>query len=691
MIPSSFRLESLIQSCPPTQSGSVGNLLARLRAPNGAEMLRTALFWVEEALVRLSDETGSESLKIYRDAARGCIYVLAQNSGLSDESHTDVDAFPSDPVYKIIARASASDRWEKRSLRHAFLCLLLQESPSDEDITKLAKAIKLPPVISQIPVPPDSPVAQLTLIEKYFQLRASDDADAAQTASLLHRIHQALLASTSNPESFGLSSEQLALVKASAEIGRPAGRKETSSDLLNKLTISLVVRAGASIRHVHKPLVQQIPDLDEVARFLSDARRRNPDLGDWLTIHTVLSTFANALLAGPKSPRFETSEQYGSTALVVAAPALGKKHRATEVGDHWETILPELILPIPQSILKRARQLTTLPEYAFARKKKELNDFVGSWADANGPRIKLGALHRLLPAALAGGKSFDTTLLHLLGLSDISRRDAGIHYFSPVISEVLRRYQGAIATLLGSIGLSEWLDDGWTEIPAQAGCFGASARPSREALARLVRFLRNAAQLPRGKPTPENRQRTSTADAAYLTVLHLASTGARPVEGVFPTTYQWDRESAELLLSEKDSLLYRSTRKLPIEGRLVDGVAKLADRQHGLELLLGNRFDPQLLVFLVDSQGLTMPPTIANMKALIPGFADHWPWPNDILRHHFRSRLWELGCDPVVLERAMGHLGKSQTPDNPLSMRPISETVRPAISYITRLLDEIGF
>jgi hypothetical protein len=681
----------LIQSFPPSQSGAVGSLLARLRAPNGAEMLRTVLFWVEEALVRLADEIGSESLKIYRDAARECLNVLARNPGLSDESHTNVGVFPSDPVYKIIAQPSASDRWEKRSLRNALLCLLLQESPSDDDITKLTKAIKLPPVISQIPVPPDSPVAQLTLIKTYLQILARADRDAAETASLLHHIHQALLVSAPKPEEFCLSAEQLALVKTSAEIGEPAGRKETSSDLLNKLTISLVVRAGASIRHVHKPLVQQIPDLDEVARFLSDARRRNPDLGDWLAINTVLSTFSNSLLAGPKSPRFQISEEYGSAALVVSAPALGKKGVTTGAGDYWETICPELILPIPTSILKQAMHLRGLPEYAFERKKKQLNDFIGSWANDHGPRMKLGALHRVLPAALGGGKSFDATLLHLLGLSDISRRDAGIHYFSPEIPEVLRRYQGAVTTLLGSVGLSEWLEDGWTEIPAQAGCFGASARPSREAITRLVKFLRDAAQLPRGKPTPENRVRTFNAGAAYQTVLYLAATGARPTGDVFPTAPQWDRESAESLLSEKDSLLYRSTRKLPVEERMVDGIAKLADRQHAIELVFGKRFDPQLLVFLIDSQGLPLPPTIANMKAHIPGFADHWPWPNDILRHHFRSRLWELDCDAIVLEHAMGHLGKSQTPDTPLSMRPISETVCPAVPYITRLLDEIGF
>lgn len=129
-------------------------------------------------------------------------------------------------------------------------------------------------------------------------------------------------------------------------------------------------------------------------------------------------------------------------------------------------------------------------------------------------------------------------------------------------------------------------------------------------------------------------------------------------------------------------------------GRLSVGnkvVSRFAERQRSLEIQLGRRIENPQALFLFDINGSVLAPTVANMKATIPGFSDYWLWPNDILRHYFRTRLWELGCSAGVLELAMGHLGKSQTPDTHFSMQPISATSQPVTPYINQLLDELGF
>lgn len=347
---------------------------------------------------------------------------------------------------------------------------------------------------------------------------------------------------------------------------------------------------------------------------------------------------------------------------------------------------------MPVHVQKQIARLTTLPGYSYETMKANYRDFVAQRTDNYGIRLPLAEIHRLLPKMLGGGNALDNTLLHLLGLTDINRRDAGIYYFSPSVPDLLERYKRAVRQLVASVlALPDWLDEGWTAVPDQSGCFGSSVRPSMAALKKLVTNLRNASELPRGRPTFESRLMAFNAEAAYVTVLFLASTGSRPLDEVFPDTSAWDARSREIMLSEKDSLLYRSTRKVPLVERLLHGVEQFTERRRDLEKHFGKRFDARLLVFLVTPEGQIVPPTIANMKMLVPTFAACWPWPNDILRHHFRSRLWELGCHPFVLDHAMGHLGKSQTADTPLRTQPIASNVRPSIPYIERLLDEIGF
>lgn len=653
-------------------------------------MLHQAISGVEEALDSVTEEIRHETLNRYRRAAVACLKQIGRIPGFTDDSFTDYEAFPADAIYRTLLQGSTRDAWEKRALRKALLYLLLLGGVEEEDLKALLVAIATPPILTAIAIPPDSTVMQLALVKEYFVLAAHLDSSNARLASLLDGLLRKLLESTPSPELFGISPENRDAIEASIKNASPTGRIDTSSDRLRKLAISINTRVGQSLRHLHIPIVQQVPDSLEVTNLLQAARLYRQELGDWLSMNALLSSFAITLFGEAGKPRIALTGDRGNAMFCITAPDLERRGLIPS-GAAWESVGQELYLPIPRRVLERAEQIRKSPGFDVCKMKQQMGSFISTWSDEQGLRIKRGVLHRLLPYEFGCVGGSDSTLMHLLGLAEISRRDAGIHYFSPSIPEVVRRYRQAVEAVATQIDQTEWLADGWTEVPEQVECFGASMRPSRDAAGCLVEYLKAAAQLSRGKPSAEARLRSFNAEAAYLTVLFLASTGARPVEDVFPLRSQWNPESGELLLSEKDSLLYRSTRKLPMVERLKAGVTRHVERQRALEVQMGRRFDSRLVVFLVSEEGEAMPPTIANMKRLIPGFADHWPWPNDILRHHFRSRIWELGCGAYVLDRAMGHLSKSQTPDAAFAMQPISDSVRHAVPFINRLLDEIGF
>lgn len=690
MFSQTLRRDFLVESCPLAISGDVRELFERIRVPNGGQMLHHALSGIEEALTQISDEIPCEPLRRYRNAVIGCLKQMGRSPEFSDDSFIDVDAFPSDPRYRLLLDHSAGDRWEKRTLLNAFLFLLLLERPAEESLTPMVHFIKRPPTLVGL-VPPESLIIKLVMVQELIQAGAQQNNAAIQASNILKGLVEQLLSWSPTPEKFTLPPDQRKAILASVAYSHPGGRIDMPSDLLKKLAVSINTRIGSSLRHIHKPLVQTIPEATSVAMYLSGVRRSNKELGDWLAINTVLSTFAGALLGGPASHRINLDGAGDTLALKISAPLLGKTKETTADSRQWANVDHTLRLPLPRAIVKRAEQLLKSPGYDFDSKKKQHHGFLNLWASDEGFPIPLGSAHRVLPAMLGGGEVMDSTLLCLLGLADISRRDAGIYYFSPVIPEIVCRYQHAVASVVTMIDQPEWLGGGWTTLPEQTGCFGASVRPSTDALKDLVGFLRTRAKLSPGKPSLESRIQSFNAEAAYLTVLYLASTGARPVNNVFPPPADWSPASGELMLSEKDSLLYRSTRKLPIVDRLATGVSRFGERQRSLEIQLGRRIDSPQAVFLVGKDGSVLAPTVANLKATIPGFSDFWPWPNDIFRHYFRTRLWELGCSAWVLERAMGHLGKSQTPDAHFSMMPVSETLLSISPYINRLLDELGF
>lgn len=422
-------------------------------------MLHLALSNIEDALTQISDEIPCEPLRRYRNAVIACLKQMARSLEFSDDSFTDADDFSSDPRYRLLLDHSPGDRWEKRTLLNAFLFLLLLKRPADEEISPLVKFIKRPPtIIGQSP--PESPIIQLAMVQELIQAEAQLDSSAVQAGNILKGLVEQLVGWSPTPEKFTLSPDQRKAILASVADSHPRGRVDTPSDILNKLAVSINTRIGSSLRHIHKPLVQQIPEATSIATYLSGVRRANKELGDWLAINTVLSTLADALLGGPASPRFDPDGASDTLALRIRAPSLGKAKETIADTSQWANVGQTLRLPLPRTIVRRAGQLLKSPGYDYDSKKKQHNGFFKSWANNHGFPITLGAARRVLPAMLGGGEVMDSTLLCLLGLADISRRDAGIYYFSPAIPEIVSRYQHAVASVVTMIDQPEWLADG---------------------------------------------------------------------------------------------------------------------------------------------------------------------------------------------------------------------------------------
>lgn len=676
-----------MQSCAPAKQAAVADLLARLRVPKSAQLLRTALTNGHELLVQIVDEVPDRHLRLYRDAARECLGALQRNPLMSDESYVSAKDITADPVYRMFAHDDPDQSWEKAALQAVLLLSLLTEAPSDDDIRTLAEGVEHAPVIKGT-APPDSLVTRGVLVSHFLRQQACKDARAATLASTVDRYLQELLKSTADPKTFSPASELTEAIDRSLAEAAQAPASEPV-ERLRRLATSLSVRCSAAIRHQHRPAVHQAPPLQQLNELFVQLRRRNEGLFNWATTHALLSSHAIPLLGGGAHRRIHWSLAE-TPRISIHALELSRRSKDGAIPTRCEAVEHSLSLPVLNALASRTLRTETLTEEGFGKRKQQFRDFCARWAAEHGVRISLGTVQRLLPIALGGGSSSDETFCHLLALREVTRRDAGIHYFSPSVDEVVRRYTQAVQYLALELGLDDWMEEGW-RIEPQWAFFGASLRPCVAAIQELIRHLSQSSGLPRGKPTLDNRLRAHNAEVGLVTIMYLAVTGARPVDDVVPKTVFWSHEAGEIVLSEKDSLLYRSTRKLPLPTRLLAANARLAERQRELEVLFGRRFDHQYPLFLVDGYGVQHPPTIANLKAYVPGFAELWPWPNDILRHYFRTRLWELGCSAEVLEQAMGHLGKSQTPDSPFAMRPIGEPLLSMRPYVDQLLDELGF
>jgi hypothetical protein len=412
---------------------------------------------------------------------------------------------------------------------------------------------------------------------------------------------------------------------------------------------------------------------------------------DWILCHALLGSYAKPLLGGGDGKRFRYANVHGSTTstIEVQTPSFGVKKEQSPVAGCLE-VRQEFSMPLPVALVNKASNLCTCPDYSYDKAARLARADLERWGSTRGFYLRLPKLHRMLPNRIDDGAT-DKTVQHLLGFAEAAPRDSGIYYFSPEIQVVKERFKGALEGLAEALGHPEIVEDGWTTADDEAVCVGISIRPNPAAIRRLVQYLSESSKLQRGKQSKLSRRHAFNARVSYLTILFLAASAARPTGRVVPERRQLLVEDGIALLSEKDSLLYRSTRLTRLNERVCRGIESFREDRRAIEAALGRSFSRELEIFLIDDADNAVIPSVSNMKRFVAGFAELWPWPDDVLRHHFRSRAWELGCPSDTLATLLGHLPKSATPDGIFAARPINDSIRDADSYISTLLDELGF
>ena len=89
--------------------------------------------------------------------------------------------------------------------------------------------------------------------------------------------------------------------------------------------------------------------------------------------------------------------------------------------------------------------------------------------------------------------------------------------------------------------------------------------------------------------------------------------------------------------------------------------------------------------------GTLCAPTISAIVDTLPELSLQWPWPDDMLRHLFRSRQWEKGCPSSWLRRVMGHHPPHGSADMPWGARQLWDGLHHWTKTIDGYLGELGF
>lgn len=660
-------------------------------APKGAGLLLSAVICVSRILRRVAEQTQIPEIFQHCDIAHVVLEILARHPSLFDEGYGSADSATFSKRYQVFARRDADvGRWHIATLIDGLLCHILLVAGADEASDALVEAIRSPPVIPELPVQEVNAVARMRLLSSYLARHPRKDHSDTAAGLALENLLNLLVEERESP-AYQPDPSNIQYLEDLNSTAIVDGHVMSAQDRMKRLVASITTRLGASIRHDHAPHVRLIPcqeDVRLIARLLS---KMSAPRVDWILCHGILGSYAKAVLGHPGTEKFRYAIKSGHDGQLIriGAPILSEGQSRSVIAGCLD-VRQELLLPLPRALLDKVSRINTSEAYSYESAARLASSDMRQWGETDGLFLRLAKLARLLPGRIDDG-SIDKSVQHLMGFADLTPRDSGIYYFSPQISLIESRFKNAIAVLADLLECPEILERGWTSTGEQLGCFGVSIRPSPEAIRRLVAHLKETSRLPPGKPTKASRLRAFNARAAYVTVFFLAATGARPTGDVFPRRSAFSVEEGLALLSEKDSLLYRSTRWVRFLDRVGRKIDEFCEDRREFETALRCSFDPELAVFLVDENDNPVAPSVANMKRLVPGFEELWPWADDVLRHHFRSRGWELGCPSDVLARLMGHLSKSAMPDGLFAGRRIEDAIRAADPFINTLLDELGF
>lgn len=661
-------------------------ILAALRVPPECHELGSVAIACEPSLTSLCDYFDSEVLLDARDVVRAISRLLQENADLSRNDYTSIESVRAviDPAYRSLPLHDPIEPWWQATLREALLAHLLI-SPNLTTINLLAEALhgKLP-VSFGLRQPQKSPTVRMLMLGDYLASAVT----GKSKLSLALRDCAALLAGLPALRVESLHIENATALTALLNEAEKPSPELSPRERLARVARNIGVAAVAQRREYHSPALQRLP-LRETQHELVRRARRWSD-AEQTALHAMLlfgRLGSHILQTGNRDPNCHIECQQHNVWVRRSLPDTPEFTHQHE-GPGFAPVSREINIPLPRRLGHMFASVASSADSSQMLRKvqKRLRDL----SRESGQTISLRRVTRIFDHAL-DNETPDEALMMLIGLQPQARRDAGIHYFSPDAHAIIERIRSAIERTTTIFDLDA-LDEGWSTPPRNPQqYFGYSFRADVESIRALLSSLQAFAELGRGRTSSQRIVEAYNARVARLTLMFLAGTGARPTGTVLPARCDFSLQDRAAIVSEKDALSYRSTRLVPLTARFIDEIIDFERWAKAKQLLPRKTDEDSPLLQLRSGDGGHTAPTISALKEIVPTFAEGWLWPDDMFRHLFRSRLWEMGCPSSWLRRVMGHHPPHAATDMPWNARRQWDGLHDWTNAIDEHLKTLGF
>ena len=679
------RLDELIAclrdiDLPPTVT------LSALRVPSNCDGLSAVATACEPSLTRLCDYRDAQALLEARDVIRATLRLLQSNRGLSKNDHRSLRDAPGviDNAYRALPLYQSNEPWWKETIREALIARLIL-SPADTPIAILTDALSRDlPVTLPLHHRQNDPSVRIALLIDCLAFHGTSYSKLigalGDTAAVLGDM-PALRKEVLHPD----NSAQLEELRRQHTTPTP---KHSSRERLHRLARNIAVTALAQRREFHAPPSQQLATIESLNELTRRSSRWNEP--ERVALHAILLLGRlgyNLLHTSNQDPHCRIKHHFHEVWIERQLPDAPEFTRHLD-GPGFEPVGRLLQLPLPRhfghalaDVLASQERNQTL--HSLERKLRELSRDGGQQVTIR--RIRRGFEHELEQ------ETPDEALMTLLGVQAEARRDASIHYFAPSATLLSERFRSASERLIDRLGL-DVLTEGWSVPPSAPTTYvGYSYRADTALFGSFIAKIQSLAELGRGRTSSQRVLDAYNARVARLALMFLAATGSRPTGSVLPRRGEISLEDRAAIVSDKDSIDYRSTRLIPLCDRLIAEIRDFERWAASKNLLPRTITADTPLAMLQAKDGSLCAPTISAIVNTLPGLSLHWPWPDDMLRHLFRSRLWEKGCPSSWLRRVMGHHPPHGSADMPWSARPLWEGLHHWTAVIDDYLGELGF
>ena len=680
------RLDELIVRLRELHLSPEPTLLA-LRIPSACYELSSVALACEPALTHLCDHRDAAALLDARDVIRGILRLLPRYPDLTRNDYRSLNDVPEsniDDAYRSLPLHQQIEPWWRETLREALITRLIL-APSTTTIEILSGALNRGlPVSLSLHQRQNDPAIRIALLIECLGICGTE------YTKLIHALTDiaTILGTLPALRKEIFHPENQAQLEELRRLHLHPTPSLSSRERLARLARDIGVTALAQRRNHHAPSSQQLPTIETLRELV----RRSSKWGELECIALQAALLlgrlgCHLLLTANQDPHCRVENHIHEAWVARRLPDTPDFTRRLD-GPEYSLVGRLLNLPLPRQLGHALATIGTAADgkQALSNLKRKLRDF----SRDNGQPVTIARISRVFEYELEQ-EAPDEALMTLLGMQAEARRDAGIHYLAPDGALLVQRLSSTIERIVDTLDL-DMLDRGWSVPPAvPTQYFGYSYRADTNVLRKFVAMIQSASELNPGRRSPRRAIEAYNARVTRLTLMFLAATGSRPTGTVLPRKGDISLEDRAAIVSEKDSLGYRSTRLVPLCARLVTEIRDFETwaSSKNLPPLVTTADTP--LAMLRTEDGTFIIPTISAIANAFPDLSPQWSWPDDMLRHLFRSRLWEMGCPSSWLRRVMGHYPPHGSADMPWCARSLWNGLHDWSPLIDKHLDELGF